>query len=266
MSDTFVAIDFETADPEPDSACAIGLVRVEAGQIVRREVALIRPPRSRVAFSHIHGITWEKVRDAPTFARVWPSLVPVLDGADHLVAHNASFDRRVMEACCRTGGLTPPGLPWVCTLTLAKKKWPKPHRNGLVDVCVRLGIPMTAHHEALADAEACAKVLIALALEGGVEIAPEAPKPRKRQPDASRERAAAIRAVLDRATTVSRRVYGFDSLTGRTGEVLRGRVPPEWDRLCVEGDIEWTAIPRDERELEEPEPVEPPPSLFASEN
>ena len=42
-SSTFTAIDFETASCDRDSACAIGLVRVEAGRVVRREYRLIRP-------------------------------------------------------------------------------------------------------------------------------------------------------------------------------------------------------------------------------
>src|SRR5205085_9653487 len=46
----FVAIDFETADHGRDSACAVALVRVERGRIVRRETRRIRPPRSRFFF------------------------------------------------------------------------------------------------------------------------------------------------------------------------------------------------------------------------
>ena len=60
----FVAIDFETADYGADSACAVGLVRVEDRQIVHREVVLIRPPRRYIHFSYIHGITcrWSRRR------------------------------------------------------------------------------------------------------------------------------------------------------------------------------------------------------------
>ena len=41
----FVAIDFETADQGRDSACSVGLVRVENGAIVKTAVQLIQPPR-----------------------------------------------------------------------------------------------------------------------------------------------------------------------------------------------------------------------------
>ena len=57
----FIAIDFETADYQPDSACAVALVRVEGSRIVQRRHFLIRPPRQRFIFSYLHGITWEMV-------------------------------------------------------------------------------------------------------------------------------------------------------------------------------------------------------------
>src|SRR5205085_735340 len=102
---TFVAIDFETADNGADSACAVGLVRVEGLRVVRRESVLIRPPRRHILYTGIHGITWEMVADAPIFAEAWPALAPVLDWAAFLAAHNAPFDRRVLAACCAAGGL-----------------------------------------------------------------------------------------------------------------------------------------------------------------
>jgi DNA polymerase-3 subunit epsilon len=62
----FVAIDFETADYGPDSACAVALVRVEDGRVARRTFRLIRPPRRAFVFTHIHGLTWSDVRGQPT--------------------------------------------------------------------------------------------------------------------------------------------------------------------------------------------------------
>src|SRR5215470_10210504 len=89
----FVAIDFETADHGADSACAVGLVRVEDSKIVARETVLIRPPRPQFIFTYVHGITWPMVKDAPVFGDVWKTLTPLLDGARFLAAHNAPFDR-----------------------------------------------------------------------------------------------------------------------------------------------------------------------------
>src|SRR4051812_21920090 len=110
----FVALDFETADRGPDSACAVALVRVEGGAVVRRAVRLVRPPRPSFPFTYIHGIRWRDVKDQPTFAELWPELAPLLAGADFLAAHNAGFDRRVLTACCQMAGLPAPGQPFVC--------------------------------------------------------------------------------------------------------------------------------------------------------
>jgi DNA polymerase-3 subunit epsilon len=163
-TDAFVAIDFETADYGPDSACAVGLVRVEGLRVVYRESVLIRPPRPKVLFAHVHGITWDMVKEAPGFEDAWPRLTPLLEGASVLAAHNAPFDRRVLSACCATAGLNAPVVPFLCTVQLARRRWGlKP--NDLPSVCRRLGIGLI-HHDPGSDAEACARIVIAAV--GGV--------------------------------------------------------------------------------------------------
>jgi DNA polymerase-3 subunit epsilon len=157
----FVAIDFETADNGADSACAVGLARVEGLKVVARETVLIRPPRERILFTYIHGITWTMVKDAPVFKDAWARLAPLLDGATFFAAHNAPFDRGVLRACCTAAELAVPALPFVCTVQVARRKWAlKP--NNLPAVCRRLGIGLI-HHNAGSDAEACARILIAAA-------------------------------------------------------------------------------------------------------
>ncbi|MSQ12646.1 MAG: exonuclease [Dehalococcoidia bacterium] len=168
---TFVAIDFETADRWPDSACAVGLVRVEGGRIVRREARLIRPPRSHVDFSAIHGITWADVARKPVFAEVWSELADLLEGTAFLAAHNAAFDRGVLAACCATAGLEPPALPFVCTVQLARRTW-SIYPTKLPNVCERLGIVLH-HHNPLSDAEACAQIVMRAAA-AGIEKTPGA--------------------------------------------------------------------------------------------
>ncbi len=157
----FVAIDFETADNGPDSACAVGLVRVEDLKIVARETLLIRPPREHILFTFVHGITWPMVKDAPVFRDAWARVSPLLDGATFLAAHNASFDRRVLAECCTAHGLAVPALPFVCTVQVARRKWAMKPAN-LPAVCRRLGIGLI-HHNAGSDAEACARIVIAAA-------------------------------------------------------------------------------------------------------
>ena len=107
----YVALDFETADYQPDSACAVGLAKVRGGEVVDTLYSLIRPPRRRVLFTWVHGITWKDVQGSPTFLEFWPQMASFLQGVTHLVAHNAPFDRRVLEACCQSNGIALPDLP-----------------------------------------------------------------------------------------------------------------------------------------------------------
>jgi DNA polymerase III subunit epsilon len=155
---SFLAIDFETADTQPDSACSVGLVRVENGLIVQEVMKLIRPPREKVMFTYIHGLTWEHVCDAPSFGEIWPEVAPLFQGVDYLIAHNASFDRRVLEACCASHGIEAPTLSFKCTVQIARKALGI-YPTKLSDVCRTLEIDLN-HHEALSDARACAKIMI----------------------------------------------------------------------------------------------------------
>ncbi|MBN1337122.1 MAG: exonuclease [Deltaproteobacteria bacterium] len=157
--DPFVAIDFETADEGPDSACAVALVRVEDGRLRPVFRRLVRPPRSVFRFTWVHGITWDQVVDQPTFASVWQEAQPMLDGAAFLAAHNAPFDRQVLLACCAAAGLAPPRLPFLCTVRLARAAFGI-FPTRLPDVCGRLGIPLV-HHDPASDAEACANIVTA---------------------------------------------------------------------------------------------------------
>ncbi len=155
---SFVAIDFETADFGRDSACAIALVRVDGEEIVAKTYSLIRPPRSRFQFTYIHGITWEQVKHEPTFGELWPEMAKFLADAEYFVAHNALFDKGVLEVCCAKAGLSPPRLPFRCTVKLARQVWRLPS-NKLNLVCQHLNIPLN-HHDALSDAEACARIVL----------------------------------------------------------------------------------------------------------
>jgi DNA polymerase III subunit epsilon len=174
----FVAIDFETADQGADSACSVGLVRVENGAVVKTAVQLIRPPRledgdlfapppDEFMFTRVHGIRPAQVLDQPTFAQAWPRLEGLLAGAQFLAAHNAPFDAGVLSACCAAARLPKPPHRFVDTVRLARSTW-SIYPTKLPNVCARLKIELN-HHEALSDALACAKIVIA-AEKAGVRL------------------------------------------------------------------------------------------------
>lgn len=154
----FAAIDFETADYNRDSACAVGLVVSENGKIVNKMYSLIRPPRRNFCFSYLHGITWQDVADKPTFGELWPELKSLLDEVDFIAAHNASFDRGVLTACCSLHGHEPAIDRYLCTMKLARRLW-NVYPTKLPDVCRHFGFSLQ-HHDAASDALACAKIVL----------------------------------------------------------------------------------------------------------
>jgi DNA polymerase-3 subunit epsilon len=170
----FVAIDFETADRGADSACSVGLVRVENGVVTQKVVQLIKPPRyvegdlfgpaPDFEFTYIHGIKPGMVADAPTFGQAWPKLEGVLKGAHFMAAHNAPFDNGVLTACCAAARLPKPPHRFVDTVRLARDTW-KIYPTKLPNVCQALKIELN-HHEALSDALACAQIVIAAQKQG----------------------------------------------------------------------------------------------------
>ena len=164
--DNFVAIDVETANYQPTSICAIGAVKVVNKCIVDRFYHLVKPEPNwyvRQFSNEIHGIYPKDTCNEPCFNEVWEEL-SLFIGNLPLVAHNKSFDERCIRATCRTYQIDFPENGFYCTLTTARKKIPKQmcQSYSLPHVCDFLGIPFYNHHNALADAEACAKIAISI--------------------------------------------------------------------------------------------------------
>ena len=156
----YVALDFETSGYAAHSACAVGLCRIEDGVVTDSFYSLIRPPSSRVLFTHVHGLTWPMLKDAPTFTALWPQLVAFMEGSHALLAHNAGCDRRVLHASCQALELVQPQLPFLCTLKGARRSLTLASR-ALDSVCGYFGIPLD-HHHAGSDARACAEIYLRL--------------------------------------------------------------------------------------------------------
>jgi DNA polymerase-3 subunit epsilon len=154
----FAAIDFETADYGRDSACAVAVIVAEAGDIIYKGYSMLRPPRRDFVFSYIHGITWNDVKNEPTFKEFWPKMRPLFKGVDFIAAHNASFDRGVLYTCCVEACVKPPPTNFLCTMKLARRLW-NLRPTKLPDVCRHLGIDLN-HHDASSDAMACAKIVL----------------------------------------------------------------------------------------------------------
>jgi len=158
----FTAIDFETANSSSASACSVGLVKVRDGIMVDQVSWFIRPPAGHDEFwewnTRIHGIVEADVADALSWSDQLADLVEFADG-DHLVAHNAGFDMGVISGGCAASLIETPSFSYACSLQVARKTY---HLDSyrLPVAAMAAGFEDFAHHDALADAQACAAIMI----------------------------------------------------------------------------------------------------------
>lgn len=157
--DNFIAIDFETANQYPSSVCSVGLVIVKNGVIVDEKYSLIKPypnfylPRNTA----IHKLSAIDTYYALPFDEVWEKLTPHI-GTMPFVAHNAPFDRRCLIAAHQVYDLYYPGYEFYCTLKASRKTFRELPDHKLHTVSAQCGYILENHHNALADAEACAHI------------------------------------------------------------------------------------------------------------
>lgn len=168
-SEKIVAIDFETFNNEGASACAVGIAIIENEEITKTYKRHMRPPRNDLDpfCFRTHGISWDHVKDEPSFEEVWKDVSRDVSGASYFVAHNAGSDERILSSCCDFYGLKPPSIEFLCSLELSRQYW-ELESYALERVCQFHKIPLRPH-DPQSDAEASAKILLR-GLEHGYEI------------------------------------------------------------------------------------------------
>ncbi|MEA2219483.1 MAG: polymerase subunit epsilon, partial [Solirubrobacteraceae bacterium] len=160
----FLVVDTET-NGRAGEACElteVGAVLVGGGELHDRWETLIGAvaPLSR-AIQRFTQISQQMVDAAPPADAVLPDLAEQLHGRV-LVAHNASFDRRVLRQAFARADLAWPDPPALCTVALARRFAPLAGQRRLAGLADALGIEVETTHRALADAETCARVFCAL--------------------------------------------------------------------------------------------------------
>lgn len=157
----FTAIDFETANGFRGSPCAVGVVRVRDGLVAETASWLMRPPAGFDRFDprnvRIHGITEDQVADQPRFGEMFAELQDFI-GDDAVVAHNAGFDVGVIESALEVSGVDVPEVHFGCSLMLARKSYSLTS-YALPSASAEAGFTLDHHHDALADAQACAAIV-----------------------------------------------------------------------------------------------------------
>lgn len=157
----FVAFDFETANAKRNSACSLALSVVRNGQIVDEFYSLINPQAEFAPTNiRIHGIRPADVKKAPTLAELWPHIQSFFQSNQLAVAHNASFDCSVLKRTLESYDITVPQFLVLDTLKTSRKFFADFPNQKLDTICQRLNISLKNHHNALADASACANILL----------------------------------------------------------------------------------------------------------
>ncbi|GAA2006724.1 hypothetical protein [Brevibacterium samyangense] len=123
MGIDFTAVDFETANHNRASVCAVGAVKVRSGKIVDRLALLVRPPDGFADFHPLHqALHGLEPADVEGAAR-WPAAYAQLtrfSGPDLLVAHNAPYDRSILFHSCSAYDIDWPDLDFLCSLKLSR--------------------------------------------------------------------------------------------------------------------------------------------------
>ncbi|MDN3682253.1 3'-5' exonuclease [Vibrio tapetis subsp. quintayensis] len=160
-ADTLIVLDFETTGLSPtqgDRAIEIGAVKLENGQVTGRFQQLMNPGFRVSGFiENYTGISNNMLRSAPSCEEVMADFSEFIQGYN-LVAHNASFDQRFLDAELETIGCEYQG-EFVCSMLLARRLYqnaPNHKLGGLVEYknIQHDGV----FHRALADSEMTAKL------------------------------------------------------------------------------------------------------------
>lgn len=168
----FATIDFETANPKRASVCQIGMALVENSVITRHTMTMVRPPAGYDEFSiyqtRVHGLTARDVEGAPTWDLVLPVMLDLTRGLP-LVAHNASFERSVIEQASFVVGTPAPEMDLFCSVKLSKRINPEFSKHKLNLLMQEFGMKAENHHDAGADAVMNAQIVLAMAKKAGVD-------------------------------------------------------------------------------------------------
>lgn len=157
----FFAVDVETANADMASICSIAIAKFLDGNLVEEWHSLINPDDFFDAMNiSIHGIDEVSVSNSPKYFEVAPVIAHYLQGC--VVVTHTQFDRVAIRQASARWKLDQPDCRWIDSARVARRAWPECARSGygLANVCKLIGHSFQ-HHDALEDAKAAGKVLVA---------------------------------------------------------------------------------------------------------
>jgi len=164
-ADTVVVLDFETTGLSPDRgdrAIEIGAVRLEGGRIRDRFQCLMNPGRRISPFiEHYTGISNAMLQTAPPCEEAMAACRDFIGDFD-MVAHNAAFDQRFLDAELQRIARPRRGT-FACSMLAARRLYPAAPNHKLGTLVEYRRLPHSGtFHRALADAEMTAHLWLGM--------------------------------------------------------------------------------------------------------
>lgn len=157
MEHNYVAIDFEMACYSKLSPCSIGVAVFDHGSLTESRTWLLKPADpGKFSFSHLHGITWDHVKNQATIKDIWYELRGLLHNR-FIVAHNANFDLPILKENLEHYGIEYPNYYFGCTKNLAMRNFSHLKDYKLETICDLLSIEY-GNHDSEADAISCGRI------------------------------------------------------------------------------------------------------------
>lgn len=156
----FTVIDVETANPNLASICQVGIAVFRGGKLYESWSSFVNPNDYFHPMNvSVHGIDETMVTSAPSWAEVYPQILPFVTG--QIVASHMPFDRTATLRACQGAGLDHFDCSWLDTARVARRAWSEFSRSGygLKNLSSAFGITFQ-HHDALEDARAAGEILL----------------------------------------------------------------------------------------------------------
>ncbi|MBF6607640.1 MAG: GIY-YIG nuclease family protein [Flavobacterium sp.] len=155
----YAILDIETTGGQfnEEGITEIAIYRYDGHEVVDQFISLVNPEIPIQPFVvKLTGINNAMLRTAPKFHEVAKRIIEITSDCI-LVAHNASFDYRILRTEFRRLGYDFQ-TPTLCTVELAQKLIPEQPSYSLGKLVRALGIPMADRHRAGGDALATVKL------------------------------------------------------------------------------------------------------------
>jgi len=156
----YAIVDLETTGGKAaeEAITEIAIYQYDGNEITDQFISLVNPERPIHWYvQKLTGINSKMLRRAPKFYEIAKRVIEITEGCV-IVAHNASFDYRVLKKEFARLGYDY-NRSTLCTVKLSKEHFPQQEAYSLGKLCQNLHIPITDRHRASGDARATVELL-----------------------------------------------------------------------------------------------------------